>query len=186
MVTRTKAWLHAWLGHILARLWGTVTEPRAVTLTVAATYALAASAATAVGLRHSADDNASHVLGWAHSGAVWLLALGGGAGAVLAWRGEWALERVAVATTTFGVWLAAIYTACQPSGYGLSTAAALAAACAWTALAVLRWLRVTQATFAPRESTPLSPEQVAAVHAALTQAQARARDVVGGKACPTG
>lgn len=148
----------------LARLWGSVVEPKAVTVITAAAYALSAmigySLLLAPPTGHENDV-------WLRAACAMFLIGGGSVGVVTAWSGAWWLEQTAAVSAGAGmiVTLTEVMAVHQERGLAtpwITVLALVLLALFWAA----RFLRVKDLPYAPGKG-PLLPEQRIAVQEAL-------------------
>lgn len=148
----------------LTRLWGTVVEPKAVTIITALAYALTAivgySLLLAPPTGHEQDI-------WLRTACALFLIGGGSVGVPTAWTGAWWLEQTAAASAGAGMIITMTEVMAVRQAKGLSTPwvtvlALVLCALFWAA----RFLRVKDLPYAPGKG-PLLPEQRIAVQEAL-------------------
>lgn len=149
---------------LLTRIWGSVVEPRTVTILTATAYALTATLGYSLLLApptgHENDI-------WLRTASALFLIGGGTVGAPTAWRGAWWLEQAAAASAGAGmiVTLTEVMAVHQERGLAtpwVTVLGLILCALFWAA----RFMRVKDWPYAPGKG-PLLPEQRAAVHEAL-------------------
>lgn len=154
---------------LIARLWGSVVEPRTVTVLTVIAYTLTAILGYSLLIVPPTEHD--HDV-WLRLFAALFLTGGGVTGIPSAWAGAWWLERASAFSSSAGmlVTLTEVLAVSQDMALAVPrivVISLLLCALFWAS----RFFRVIQAPFAPGKG-PLSPEQRAAVEAALAADQA--------------
>ena len=150
----------------LTRLWGTIVEPKSVTLLTIIAYALTAM----LGYSLILDPPGGHDQDtWLRAFCAIFLIGGGSVGVPTAWTGSWWLEQAAALSAGAGMIVTLTEVMAVRQERGLSTPwvtvlALVLCALFWAA----RYLRVKHLPYAPGKG-PLLPEQRVAVQEALAE-----------------
>ena len=138
------------------KFWFSIHEPRPVTAAVVVAYSVTAVAAIVIAMTTHLDPPPVSML--VQVSGIALMAAGGAIGVPMAWRGEWAIERIAAFMCAGGVAAETIQVVAVDISGGLEAPVQtylglITASILW----ITRFLRTRRAPFADRHSNPDGP-----------------------------